>query len=658
MATATSIEVPEDPFSDQVKTPISPSRSPAASKSSKRSQNAALDRLEVESSSTTSIPLSIPYYYITDTSNSFDTVNLLANDNSHRPQYINTLHMPENTPSPKKEPAFVVKQGPILREQENVFNQVPKRFSQFILDQQDPYMAQRLDNLLLNLMSLNSDYGARRRTPRKDYSVASSAPRMARYSSSRPDHSFSSRNPVRLLENTLSREISNSMGSQATIFSTRQDMDPRARVRRSRTTAKAYRTESGDSSLRRSKAIRAKDGWLYRMSLRIKKMVAKMKRLRFRFVAPSKRTGSIKRSKSNKLTRKYRANPRNPSIRRLKDMISAPTNNPHLGQRPVQTVGTVDDGLKYEAGAPEDNLNMTSVRDLLEGKYNHLLEYIDQQQDYARKISGYEGYEHPYTLNPLYAGPQRTAEASTGGPQLPQNAQKDDQRHLSAGHDGHQRQLSNGQPIPHDANAVFRSNSAFHLSEVSRETTPPPPPPHKPDSEAVAHSDEVVALWRRYLSHVVSQRIHLRQEISVFQQFAAREKVPETDTVSDSASLSTVTDGTDSVAFEVDSTAEKFNAQYYNRRSVLGDMLDYNSSDELDDSSLWKDTASSASYTQSETLSRQYGTVRRGGSRSVASSQIASESGPSYDSQASADSLSALRRPAAPMADYRPLPVA
>lgn len=632
---------PQDPFEDPRGAPKAHSGSLAGSQAS----HSAFNKLEVQSSSTSSLPISIPYYYITDTSNSFDTVNLLANDNGPRPQYTNTLHMNENTsPSPKKAPAFLVKQGPLLKEQESVFNQVPKRFSQFILDQQDPYMAQRLDNLLLNLMSLNSDFGARRKTPKRDYSVASSLPRAARYSSSRPEHSSSSRNLIRLAENTLSREISNSMGLQATIFSTRPDMDPRGRVRRSRTTAKAYRTESGDSSLRRSKAIREKNGWLYRMGLRIKKMVAKMKRLRFRFTAPSKRTGSLKRSgsvagglrrkKTTTLTRKYRANPRNPSVRRLKDTISAPTKNPQLGMRPVQTVGAVDDSLKYVAGAPEDNLNMTSVRDLLEGKFNHLLEYIDQQQDYARKISG---YEHPQTLNPRYV------EASGEGYQVvPQN-------------NGHRHQLSNGKPIPHDANSVYHSNSILQLSVVSRETTPPPPPTHNPGSEVVAHSDEVVALWRRYLSHVISQRIHLRQEISVFQQFAAREKAPES-SVSDSESLSTVTDGTNSLASEVDSTAEKFNAQYHNRRSVLGDMLDYNSSDDLEDSSLWKDTASSVSNAQSEALSRQYGTVRRGGSRSVAGSQMGSESGPSYVSLSSTGSFSGRRRP--PQGSYRQLPVA
>lgn len=589
-----------------------------------------MKKLEVESVSTTSIPMSIPYYFIAKDNDSFDTMHLLEGPATAdpTPKYSNTSHLNSGvagTNSPKKEinelrsSNFNKGSSPVVsKNDDEVFNQVPKRFSQFIIDQKNPFTVQRLDNLSAD--SSASDLKLKNPSPQK-----SGSKKKLRTSS---EHSgpgrFSNKESIphelhsMYHSNASSGEISNSMGSQATIFSTRQDLGTelqsnkiRQRPRQSRTRARLYSNGSDDfSTLSRRKAIRFKEGgWLYRLKIRINKMLTKLKLLRFKnFSATSKRTGST----SKKTKSRFFASKKRVSIR---GKISNPNTNPYLGTARVVTVGTVDDDLKYLAGAPVESLNINKdgcVKASPDGKYNHLSSYIDQQQSTLSEItknrlsSTNRGYEvvssNRYSQAPSYA----------------------------PGHDS----LDPSSNIKHDETVI---------SEASVESAaPPPPPPHLvrnsdfvPEIDQEYHEEQIIELWKSYLKHVLCKRIQIRQEINLFQSFVIEQERKnrllqnneqdgterlvqshESENVSPKAIVATngndeiesasdfssygsktITDGTDHNSItdtisdtgsevsnyrnmEVDSTVEKFNAKYQNRRSVLGEMLDYDSDDD------------------------------------------------------------------------------
>ena len=120
------------------------------------------------------------------------------------------------------------------------FNQVPKRFSQFIIDQQNPHISQRLDNLSMISSSLESDQ-ARNNGTSEDVSGNSRETMLSENQNNYNNTHNSSINtsptmdPHRLVNNNTAHDdiqsvsvsnrddISESMGSQATIFSTRQE---------------------------------------------------------------------------------------------------------------------------------------------------------------------------------------------------------------------------------------------------------------------------------------------------------------------------------------------------------------------------------------------------------------------------------------------------
>lgn len=619
----------------------SPSRSLLSSSSyanrSPQEGAAALKNLEVQSVSTDSVPISIPYYYLANGNDSFDTVNLLngpgSNTNS-TPQYSNTSHLNNAAPgkhSPiakidESTPTHFTKENSPVKNDDEVFNQVPKRFSQFIIDQKNPFTAQRLDNL--SAESSTSDLnpanlprtGSKRRN--QTQSVSSGQAAISTYHS-----------------NVSSGEISNSMGSQATIFSTRQELEPdlsnskiRQRPKKSRTRTRLYSDDSdGFSSLSRRKAIKFKNGsWLYRLRIRINRMVTKLKNLRFKnFTASSKRTGSLKKSKKSH----FFVN-RKQSIR---GNISNPNTNPTLGTKRAVTVGTVDDELKYLAGAPPNNLNINKQDHSAAGIYP-LSSYIDLQQNTLSEINKNRlsrGYEVVSSGN--YAPAHESLDPASSG--------------------------------------KYENEKA--LSEASTESMAPAPPPHlvkNPDFVQSNPDIQVIELWKTYLKHVLCKRIQIRQEINLFQSFVIEQErnsrkllqnqelqhanvagmprlaaiTDEIETVSDfSTSLAskTVTDvdstasytisdtGSDVCSYqtlEVDSTVEKFNNKYQNRRSVLGEMLDYDSDDSAVSTSTGESVsevsgskmvsnASSMKYSPSFTssmasdigINKKYGTITR-----------------------------------------------
>ncbi|KAG5421662.1 hypothetical protein I9W82_000754 [Candida metapsilosis] len=104
------------------------------------------------------------------------------------------------------------------------YNQVPKRFSQFIIDQQNPHISQRLDNLSMVSSSLKSNS----RDNRGSAGESSGNERETMLDQEQNNYNFANfintRPPVNQTRlSSIRDDVSESMGSQATIFSTRQE---------------------------------------------------------------------------------------------------------------------------------------------------------------------------------------------------------------------------------------------------------------------------------------------------------------------------------------------------------------------------------------------------------------------------------------------------
>lgn len=517
-----------------------------------------------ESGSTKSASFSNPYNP-TDNTNSFDTASLLNQFENRDPLYSNTSHINMvHTP---------INNRGTSGHENDLLNQVPRRFSRFILDQQNSHVAHKMDNLSLDSISMYSlDAESNNNTDN------STIPNLKQW----PDQS--NVNPR--------RHSTTDTVSQTTIFSTRPAKKPLFN--------KLLSKSKSNSNLTRTKAIRFKQGsWYYRLKVRMKRIAKKLKALRFNnFTVASKRTGSVKRSKSkgNKLKRKYRKNPQNAAVKRLTSKeISVPYSNPQLGQGEIEKVETLDASLKHQAGANIEPPNANNM------KLNQMSDYIDEQQD---------SY-----INSMYT---KTKSSS----------------------------------INYDNNFVDKKDVRHNYNSVSDiEEVPPTPPPHLEHNNFSAvqgeEANNVMCIWKRYLRHVISQRIQLRKEIVFFQELTASQgakftvnDVMDQETsdhdkfsADEYASESEGTHGTETVSGSdvgtelsdiVDSPTQEFN-NAYNRRSVLGEMLDYDSSDnELVSSSVYSNSSHdstiryqefirSASSTASSDIGigKRYGTIIR-----------------------------------------------
>lgn len=414
---------------------------------------------------------------------------------------------------------------------------------------------------------------------------------------------------------SVHRDISNSMGSQATIFSVREDqlstksktrLRNRGMLRRRPTKAGTDYGRDSSSGLFRRKAVRSKDGSFgYRLRLRLRKMAAKLRAMKnwpkrvYAFATKKKATQRATMEKSARLLRS-RNNSKLP-------MISAPLKNPYLGRElGASRVEGLTDDLKNMAGhgtldnsgaaiPPKEAAIPPKVSD--EAKWSQLSRYISEQQE-----------------------------------------------------------LSIPQAKPYESSAAFDSEA-------------PPPPPHT--VSASLEKQRIQGLWKQYLVGVLTQRIQLRQEIAMFQALVAGQSVPSVlkgtpevalsynasivkgdsdrgttsshyddfvpksgeiernvyaetieDDDDDAVSFVSVSDSilsdNDAVSLpdevtdweEEDPAVAKLNRSL-NRRSVLGDMLNYDS----DDASLGSGSSvylnlNSQSVTESAIFKR-YGTLRR-----------------------------------------------
>lgn len=642
---------------------------------------ASLNRLEVESGSSKSLPISFPYYFL-DQGDPQDTFNLwqrqddLLTNTSDRRE--------ENPPLKSHTPQVYTERIENTRKLNNdeVFNPVPKRFSQFIIDQQNPYVSQRLDNLSTVSPSMQSDrHIIRTLTPltganKKQTGLLVMNPERQENDSKKTSDQLT---PPR-------REISDSMGSQATIFSTRQELHNvplvnrgvkksntlfRRKNKSKRTSNVRVQTSSSEASnLTRKNAIRSKQGsWLYRLKVRLQRIVAKFKF--YSFKVSSRRSASIRRSKSTKLVRKLRENPQNRDIKRIQSIrasssrfnhISNPLTNPHLGKQPVFKVATIDDNLKYLAGAPRDISYLENYRRESQAKLNHLSEYIQQQeQDYMQNMVDNQAASQTSKL--ILPSPDFN---DTRSELLTESVTT----HVKTIDEPPSRQPP--LPPPHLDNSFNSINVNSRNVSLAQQQRKLLHQLHQKSQNGIRQY-EVAELWNSYLKQVLFKRIQLRQEINMFQNFMAtlatsnnqpnikhiiaestvgsssynesfilaplKSMKGEKSIVSSYSSHSATHKSNYSSSDRQDADSiyttgstesnqemkdpnyedEEFNKKVLNRRSMLGEMLEYLSEEEEDEnfedhesiSSLQKTYSVVSSGKNSDVLMKTYGTVIR-----------------------------------------------
>lgn len=472
-------------------------------------------RLDVETDLSVLIAVSIPYYDLPAYAHSLDTVEMLqlpggegdsnrtSNDADTTAPYGNTSHMAHRADADVHAAHF---------------NQVPPRFSQFILE-----------------------HGA---------ALAALAPlvRLPRLQKSA------------LVRRTRSRDILDLMGSQATIFSTRANGEGRPLKRRGlrRRATKAGVDLSAEAApakqslLRRRAAIRFKEGGaLYRLRVRVRRALARVR----------SRAGRWWRTVRGLAKATLRVE--RPQARARGGPISAPLANPELGRAGAARVEGLTDELKMMAGgggAPARRVDLGR-----QGKLTHLSQYLDEQHRTAPRSAA------AFLVDSL-------------APPVP----------------------------PHAAGLLFRQ----HL----REETP--------------GAEEVQRVWRQYLANVLALRIKLRQEIGLFQAVLAGLSVPAwaqldragsiassllgstTQHTLKAASVATAESIETVLAADFDSDRDTIDNDVHtlqrmlNRRSMLGEMLDYDSDEQSVASSASNGSAGASSVLDAGKVQR-YGTVKR-----------------------------------------------
>lgn len=461
---------------------------------------------------------------------------------TEKANFSNTSHFPVGLPKPVEQESF---------------NQVPQRFSQFLIDQNS--FSDKNKHLPANSQQLP------KHTPGPSYI----------------------------------RDISDLMGSQATIFSTKE-AETQARLKQR-------------GLLTRQKAVKYKQGTvLYRLRKRLRRFaarVANFPKKAFRFVV--RRKGTRRAQVGQSFVQKRNSLKRNRSTM-LKKSISGPITNPNLG-KPAERV----------AGIPPEMKRMATEKELaLQLRQLQIVEH-QKMKDFARSLSG-----------------------------SPADSKKS---HLSR-YISEQLQLHAHKP---------REPYQATIQESSKGPTPPPHrvsrsaalTPTTPPHRGVSLENQMLkTAWRRYLTNVLAQRIQLRQEIHMFQSLLAGSSMPDVPEIassyrgsftdaeathtrhssaakplppidSDTQSLVSVSDSilSDSDAaslpdevsdsdFEEDPQVTKF-TNALNRRSVLGEMLDYNSDDESVSSRELSERSEKSDSVQvsraNSQMLKRYGTVRK-----------------------------------------------
>ena len=389
-------------------------------------------------------------------------------------------------------------------------------------------MAQRLDHLSMNLISLYSGG-----TPSYMESQIQSSYNYANNSSSNPNYSkrsgmktgstTTSSNPRNKSSTTdsIHRDILESMGSQATIFSTRpQDND---------------NTNSGINNLKRRKAVRSKEGSLmYRFQLRMRRIAKKMKyiftvrrkktvkpigpteeRKRFRsLLRKSSRTAANSKQKRKrqdaspselKKSMRKSLSMRLPKSKSKTISISAPTQNLDLGGG--SELVPMDSRLKMRAGLQDANKN-------------ELVDLPTEEDSIRRKTLSPPAIVP--SSNPLTRAGKFTTRKAPPPPVVPtKQLQQPEPAQLAAVSAALQKHVAASK-----SNASLQKSNADALAAAAANARALSD--HLPGSAVVRKSlyatvvdqveeESLVEAWKNYLSHVIASRIKLRQEINFYQ---------------------------------------------------------------------------------------------------------------------------------------------
>ena len=562
---------------------------------------------------------SIPYYDLSNYSRLLNTLNLLQSD-----EYENPVQnqLSENQPESSQN------RNALVSEQ---FNQVPHRFSQFILDQN-------------NVVPV----------------------------------------PASSIRSARSGNISCLMGSQATIFSTRSNDGLRRRAKFGRTRSTRTTRISLDSSgegtptlLERRKAIRSKDGGkLYRLRLVLRKIALKIRHkfgaVRRFLVGPKKATSKAKTRSARPFLRQK--SKRNSKIETGRLQISAPLANPGLeSSKGALKVEELTKDLKARAGASGEQTEQT-------GKSAHLSQYLMEQKNLSQPRLGSETAFLEASVAPPPPPHKSTLfKRSISRSQdqvLLQGAWKQYLSHVLAlriklRQEVHLFQLLlANQPIP----SVFNTNSKLPDLVPLRSSEPSEPSTETRNARSSRRWLESVGEIKSHRASLVPGKYSSSEsEATSFLLRAASSLAPTAPSESPShftednfkAAMAerTVTDGNSIVGTESDDDLgderiEKLQT-VLNRRSMLGEMLDYDS-DELASlsSSVYSNSSIGASAQDLQKTQirmnqavadshviKRYGTLRR--RHTDKSSYYGSSNGSSqYPDSSSTDTKSLSRSPA------------
>lgn len=300
------------------------------------------------------------------------------------------------------------------------------------------------------------------------------------------------------------RQISDLMGSQATIFSTRDNDSALNRPSRFKSKSKSvkagidYPTEGYNRPKRRG-AIRFKPGSkIYRAYVKMRRFASSCRSrftLLWEFVAKSKRMNA--KTQLRRLKLEKRRNRIFPKVGR--GIISAPVNNPQLGLNiGAERVSALTDDVRNMAGMLNDQPNPGHPFHEQVGKLSHLSNYIKEQKNMAPVTTK--------SVSPFLADSKAPTPPPHG---ISAIAIKDNIQEGSA-----QRTMN-------DADIQQDLKPSSGLRVVAKDTAPQLSGDQRP-------LDTVgLELWNRYLRNVTALRIRLRQEIALFQALAAGQAVPD-----------------------------------------------------------------------------------------------------------------------------------
>lgn len=348
----------------------------------------------------------------------------------------------------------------------------------------------------------------------------------------------------------------------------------------------------GDKRLSRSKAIRNKSGgYLYRLKLRILRLATKLKKIKFyNFKVKSKTKASIKPS----------GNKQKPKIIQLTKVRPPSSSHP----RPT----------------PQDRGLVTKISNMAQVK-----QLLNNQNSPPVHQTVPETIVHPPSSNSVHH---------------PYHAQQRESHRLSTGANNNNNTLTLNPQIAskvrNSSNKDFKNSRLMNMSpsyerfadmyELSRNKNRQNLLRFQHEQRFQALEWDFVQLWQNYLFYVFCKRIQLRFEISQFKQFLSMEyarmrmasnpvtersgtmlsKTSSYKDTDDAMSISSL--ATTNTKTTIDSADARFKKNF-NRRSMLGEMLDYDSDVDTDTASAT--TIGSQSYTSNSVVNHQYGAINR-----------------------------------------------